>query len=268
MGRDRHARQSFLGPDSERRLGVCTVGVVGLGGGGSLIAQQLAHVGVRRFVLCDPDTIEDTNLNRLVGGTAADALLAVPKVFALGRLILGVAPEAVVSARPARWQDVAETLRRCDVIVGCVDSFQQRHELEVFARRFLIPYLDIGLDVAIVGEEPPRMYGQVFLSMPGAACLRCAGILTEERLAQEAAQYGDAGGRPQVVWANGVLASTAVGILVDIVTDWTRSIRGPCYLSYDANRCTVERHSRCPYLPTTCSHFALKDLGAPRLARL
>ena len=169
MCSERHSRQSFLGPDSERTLADCTVGIVGLGGGGSHIAQQLAHVGVRDFVLRDPDTVEDSNLNRLVGGTAADALLDVPKVHALGRLILGVAPDARVEALQARWQNDPEALRRCDVFFGCVDSFAQRHELEVFARRSLIPYIDIGLDVVAVDGEPPQMGGQVFLSMPGAA---------------------------------------------------------------------------------------------------
>jgi hypothetical protein len=268
MGSDRHARQSFLGPESERILGGCTVGIVGLGGGGSHVAQQLVHVGVRHFVLYDPDAVEDTNLNRLVGGTAADAVLAVPKVHALGRLILGVAPEARVDPFPKRWQDAPEPLRGCDVILGCVDTFQQRHELEVCARRFLIPYIDIGLDVVAADREPPRMGGQVFLSMPGYPCLWCAGFLTDERLAREAEKYGDTGGRPQVVWANGVLASSAVGILVDLLTNWTRSQCGTVFLSYDANLGTVTPHPRRPYLPAACEHYPPRSVGTPTLRKI
>jgi tRNA A37 threonylcarbamoyladenosine dehydratase len=41
MSVDRYSRQSFLGPDAEARIPRCTVGVVGLGGGGSHIVQQL-----------------------------------------------------------------------------------------------------------------------------------------------------------------------------------------------------------------------------------
>jgi hypothetical protein len=64
--------------------------------------------------------------------------------------------------------------------------------------------------------------------------------MTDEKLAQEAARYGDAGPRPQVVWPNGVLASTAVGLAVDLVTDWTRRRRTHAYLVYDGNAATVK----------------------------
>lgn len=44
-------RQSFLGPESDALLNGSTVGIAGLGGGGSHVAQQLAHVGIGSFVL-------------------------------------------------------------------------------------------------------------------------------------------------------------------------------------------------------------------------
>ena len=50
MSADRYSRQSFLGPGSEARIARCTVGVAGLGGGGSHIVQQLAHIGFKRYV--------------------------------------------------------------------------------------------------------------------------------------------------------------------------------------------------------------------------
>ena len=69
---DRQSRQSFLGDHSEKFLKATTAGVIGLSGGGSHVCQQLAHIGVGNYVIVDPQVIEDTNLNRLVGGTAAD----------------------------------------------------------------------------------------------------------------------------------------------------------------------------------------------------
>jgi hypothetical protein len=51
--------------------------------------------------------------------------------------------------------------------------------------------------------------------------MRCMGFLTDAKLAEEAARYWKGGARPQVVWPNGVLASTAIGLAVDIVTGWT-----------------------------------------------
>jgi len=69
-------RQSFLGANSDKVFSQCRVGVIGLGGGGSHIAQQLAHLGVSNFVLVDPDHVEETNLNRLVGATKKDVARA------------------------------------------------------------------------------------------------------------------------------------------------------------------------------------------------
>jgi hypothetical protein len=64
--------QSFLGPDSDVIFAGTEAGIVGLCGGGSHLLQQLARVGIGRFVPVDYDRIENKNSNRLVGGTAAD----------------------------------------------------------------------------------------------------------------------------------------------------------------------------------------------------
>ena len=113
-------RQSFLGPDSERVLGAIRAAIVGFGGGGSHIGQQLAHIGVGHFVMLDPQAIEDTNLNRLVGGTEADVGVETPKVDIAARLIRAVNSKAEVQALQATWQSHIELLRDCDVIFGCV----------------------------------------------------------------------------------------------------------------------------------------------------
>ena len=104
----------------------------------------------------------------------------------------------------------------------------------------------------------------MILSMPGDLCLTCMGFLNETTLAQEAARYGAAGPRPQVVWPNGVLASTAVGIAVDLLTDWTRSLRSSVYLSYDGNRNLVQVHPRMQFPNVvSCAHFSVSDFGDP-----
>lgn len=108
------------------------------------------------------------------------------------------------------------------------------------------------------------MGGQVILSMPGSPCMFCVGYLTEEKLGREAAKYGAAGGRPQVAWANGVLSATAIGIAVDLLTDWTRSLRGPVYLSYRGNDGTMMPHPRLTHFRGgVCSHYPLDQAGDP-----
>ena len=90
-------RQSFLGESLDGILENCLIGIVGLGGGGSQIVQQLAHIGFKRYVLYDFDEIEDTNLNRLVGATKLDDELGLSKMMTAVRLIRGLVPDAVIT---------------------------------------------------------------------------------------------------------------------------------------------------------------------------
>jgi molybdopterin-synthase adenylyltransferase len=53
----KHDRQSFLGAKSEQNLKRAKVGIIGLGGGGSHVVQQLTHLGVGNYILVDPDMI-------------------------------------------------------------------------------------------------------------------------------------------------------------------------------------------------------------------
>lgn len=267
MTSDRFSRQSFLGDDAERVIAEAKVAVVGLGGGGSHVAQQMAHVGFRDFTLYDDDKIEDHNLNRLVGGTTVAVAMKLPKTMISERVIRGITPDASVQRVEQRWQLQPEPLRACDIIMGCVDGFRERWELQVVSRRYLVPLIDIGLDVNIVGDEPPRMAGQVILSVPGGPCMKCMHFITDENLEREAGRYGDAGVRPQVVWANGVLASVAVGVAVDLLTGWTRASPESVYLSYDGNASTVGSDRRLKFARGACTHFVSADVGDPEFRR-
>ena len=257
-------RQSFLGPDSDSVLNAATVGLVGLGGGGSHVAQQLAHVGIGGFVLVDPDAIEDTNTNRVVGGTLDDVAAARLKVAIAERTIRSLLPEARVTSIRDSWHSAVEDLRLCDVIIGAVDSYVEREQLERFARRHLIPYIDIGMDVHDLGKAGHLISGQVILSSPGMPCLRCCGLITDDRLRREAEKYGAAGGRPQVVWPNGALASAAVGLAVQLLSPWYPSPPLFAYLEYDGNRSTMVRSPRVEMLiEAICPHHPLEEAGDP-----
>lgn len=261
---ERYDRQSFLGRDSQKIISTAKIGVVGLGGGGSHIVQQLAHLGVLNYVLFDADKVEKTNLNRLVGATLDDAKRKRKKVRVAKRMIKGLHPTAIVEPIDDLWQNRAESLQSCDVVIGAVDSFSGRRDLELACRRFLIPYIDIGMDVREVDNQVPRMYGQVILSMPGKSCMNCLGFLTEENLGEEAERYGDAGSKPQVVWSNGVLASTAVGLLISLLTGWSGEKCPILYHEYDGNAFTLKPSPKLPYLKVeVCPHFPISDVGPP-----
>jgi hypothetical protein len=257
-------RQSFLGENSGPVLRNSRVAIIGLGGGGSHIAQQLAHLGVGEFILIDPDLVEDTNLNRLVGATQQDVDEGTGKTSVSARAVLGVNPGAKVRIETTQWQTCAVALRSYDVIFGCVDSIGERAQLETAARRYLIPYIDIGMDVHKV-DEGFFVGGQVAVSIPGGPCLRCMGIVNEGALKLEAERYGAAGGRPQVIWPNGVLASLAVGFFVHLTTPWCKPRELPILIEFDGNSQTVVPSTKLRYLDMDrCRHFAtLADVGDP-----
>lgn len=52
----------------------------------------------------------------------------------------------------------------CSVVRADIHGFIERRELDICVRRYMIPYIDIGMAVHYVGEEP-RLCGRVILSM-------------------------------------------------------------------------------------------------------
>jgi len=84
-------------------------------------------------------------------------------------------------------------------------------------------------------------------------------------LAKEAENYGAAGDRPQVVWANGALASAAVGMFTQLLAPWRPGGLSTPYLEYDGNTQTIVGSNRFEWMKgKQCPHFlGLHDLGDP-----
>ena len=251
----RHSRQSFLGKDSEVAIAQSTVGIIGLCGGGSHVAQQCAHIGIGKLLTADFDFVDETNLNRMIGSKPKDAEEKVSKLAVIERMVADINPKTKVQKLEGRWLENELMLRTATAIVGCVDSYSERDSLERFCRYHRIPYVDIGMDV----HETKAGYaitGQVIISAPGEICMRCMGFITNEKLALEQNRYGAAGGKPQVVWPNGVLASVAVGHLMGLLCPWTTDMKPSALIEYDGNRQILRASSKLEHLHNyKCTHF-------------
>jgi hypothetical protein len=259
----RSARQSFLGQESDAIFARSAVAVIGCCGGGSHVAQQLAHIGFRRIRLFDADYVEDPNRNRMVGSQPSDVADGRLKVHVLRDLIMRIAPDAEVEVYPCAWQDRHLYVRDCSIVFGCLDGFGARDELEGYCRRFLLPYIDVGMDVHELLAGKFSISGQIITSLPGGPCMRCMGFITEARIAREAERYGAAGNRPQVIWPNGVLASTAVGIAVQLLTPWHSAEIAPL-VEYDGNRHLLRPSAVVAALAgRRCPHYPLDHVGDP-----
>jgi hypothetical protein len=255
-------RQSFLGENSEEILRQTTAVRAGLGGGGSHVVQQLTHLGVGNFVLIDPDRIEFPNLNRTVGATYQDAVLGTRKVEVAARMIRAINPYARVLPIIGLWQENLESIRTGDIMFGCIEGFSVKVQLERVCRAALVPLIDIGMDVHVA--QPYTISGQVVLSMPGCPCFLCMGHIRETDCALDEQKYGHAGGTPQVVWSNGLLASAAVGIMVQLLTPWSKASTA-AFLGYDGDRTNLDCDSRIrSRILAKCPHYTdLNSVGDP-----
>jgi molybdopterin/thiamine biosynthesis adenylyltransferase len=229
---DTYHRQALaLGDDGHRKLEQATVGIVGLGGLGSAVAQQLAYLGVGAFLLIDDDRVERTNLNRLVGATRE--VVGRQKAEVASEHIRRINPAASVDALNAnvRSVEVLGRLSACDVVFGCVDTDSARLILNELANAYLIPYIDCGVGIDVEDGRIEDAGGRVIVWVPGRPCLLCAReidtrIAAEELESAEQREFRKRHGyvsgasipEPAIISLNGLIASVAVTEFLALIT--------------------------------------------------
>ena len=183
---ERHA-QAF-GSGTIHRLRSMSAGVVGCSGTGSLVAEQLARLGIGRLVLVDPDRVEEKNLNRIVNSGKEDAYLQRPKVHVLATAIarMGLGQEVLPLPMNLATTEAVLRVAECDVVFGCMDGVEGRHLLNRIATFYSIPYFDVGvrLDADGVGGIE-SIAGAVHYLQPGRSSLLSRGLYTIAQLEAE-----------------------------------------------------------------------------------
>ena len=224
---ERFERQARLfGSEGQRRLREMHVGVIGAGGGGSLIIEQLAHLGVGRITAVDFDRVETTNLSRIVGATARDAETGTLKVEVARRVVNQV--DASIAYRgiigDLAENAVVDALVGCDFLFLATDTVRARLVFNALTHQYLIPGIQIGSKVELSERGAiEEIYVAVRPVLPDLGCLDCAGLIDlfalqrEQRTEEEAEaqNYIGALGQdevvdPSVISLNGISASHAV----------------------------------------------------------
>jgi molybdopterin/thiamine biosynthesis adenylyltransferase len=223
---DRQVRA--FGRDGQRELERLRIGILGLGGTGSIVIQELVHLGVSDFVLVDPDVIDETNLNRVVGATAAD--IGTPKIDVAARYAKALQPSADITlVRGDITHDrFAKPLTDADLIFGCTDSHGSRAVLQQISYQYLIPCIDMGSTITAQDESVTGIHGRVQMLTPGYGCFTCAGLLNPEEIRRDMMIESERrldpyiqGARepaPAVVSINGTVASLAITMFLSVVT--------------------------------------------------
>ena len=249
----------FFGKEGQERLSEANVAVVGIGGLGSHVVQQLALLGVGRLILIDPEELDDTNRNRYIGVRHDDPVPGTTKVAIGERLAREINPQIKVLAidQPlANHLSFQAIISGSSFVFGCLDNDGARLILNELCLAYDKPYVDLasGIDV-----EEGRYGGRVCVRWNGTGCLVChevldpleAGLdlLSDEQRKNREAIYGmpiDALGAagPSVVSINGIVASLGVTEFM-LAVSGIRSERNSL-LTYHGNRGVVLAKSTPP----------------------
>jgi molybdopterin/thiamine biosynthesis adenylyltransferase len=256
---ERYSRnEALFGAEGQRKIAQTKVAIIGLGGLGSHVAQQLAYLGVAEYTLVDFDIVTESSLNRLVGAIDADVAAQTKKIVVAERTIKAVKPDARVKTFDGKVDavEVEPLIAEADVVLGCLDRDLPRLRLTDLCARHAKPYFDLASDTG--GEEDELWYGGRVVFCDGTRCLVCLQLLDQEQIARDSMTpeqratdtriYGVdrgalAGTGPMVVSVNGAVASIAVTEFIAHVT----GLREPAgQLTYRGDQQVIRRSLDLP----------------------
>lgn len=221
-----------LGRDVVQKIAASrNIVVVGVGGLGSVIAEDLVHMGFEKLTLVDHDVVEKTNLNRIVGATFQDAEDGLLKVEAVKNHLLAIRPELDIVTIPKKIEDVEtdDRLALADWMIIATDSHSSRFHSQDLAFKYFIPFISSGVSITVTDGAISDYSGEVIVVRPGdRLCLNCLNRINLTKKAEEenrgneigvtlASKYIDGASvhEPAVKTLNNVLGSLTVEALLN-----------------------------------------------------
>jgi len=181
----------LLGADAPNRLRRSVIGVIGCSGTGSPAIHLLARAELGELVLVDPGQFKRSNHQRNHASRRSDLLAnpAPPKVALATRLVREISPATKVTAFVGDLLDevVLDELLRCDLILGCTDSNYARAALGDIAAHYLVPVLDLAVQMRAEDGILREQLGEIALYAPGLPCPWCMGRVDVNGIRHETA---------------------------------------------------------------------------------
>ncbi len=167
------------------------VAVVGVGGTGSPVVEQLVRMGTGSVTLVDGDLLDTpSNVRRVVGSSPSDlrATTAPAKVDVVGRhldrLGLGVPVRRVFG--DVRQEHVFRELLDADVVICCTDTHGSRAVLNDLGSVYLLPVIDVGVQAgAKKNADLAALVAEISVLTPVTPCLWCRGHISAEVIRAE-----------------------------------------------------------------------------------
>nr|WP_300093478.1 HesA/MoeB/ThiF family protein [Sedimentibacter sp.] len=159
MGEVRYSRnKELISEEEQKKLSECTVAVIGLGGLGGHISEQLARLGIGNLVLIDADKVDESNLNRQQFATEEN----------IGQLKSEAAKNRLTKVNSAvnlkcyseyfDESNACQILSGVDIVIDAVDNIKTRFVLQKICKDVNIP---------MVHGSIGGWYGQVCFIAPG-----------------------------------------------------------------------------------------------------
>jgi molybdopterin/thiamine biosynthesis adenylyltransferase len=231
-----HRAALALGVDAlERMTDGQRIVIVGLGGIGSVIAENLIHMGFRDLALVDPDTLERSNLSRVVGSTVNAVEQGKRKVDCIRDHLLAICPRAQIDTYPLDVHDASldPVIAEANWVIVATDNHRSRFRIQRACFRFFVPFLSAGVNITVADSIVTDVSGEVILVRCGDHhCLNCLGRLNPLKMEVERnpAAYvatdlinrgyvsGENIKQPAVKTLNAIIASLAVDTLINQYT--------------------------------------------------
>lgn len=201
--------QMLLGAEAMQRLTRCRVLLFGVGGVGSWCAEALVRSGLGHLTMVDPDSVEETNINRQVPATAVT--IGMPKVEVMRRHLLEIAPDADITARQERFTaDNAEHfgIKDYDYVIDAIDSLADKMELILLATQKGGPVFFSSMGAA-TKMDPTQVRVSEFWKIDG--CPLAASLRKRMRRAQRFPES-----KFRCVWSPEVIRGREKGSLVHV----------------------------------------------------
>lgn len=135
-------------------LGNTTVAIVGLGGLGGYVLENLVRLGVRSFILIDMDVFHISNLNRQILSTE-ETLGKSKAEEALNRAKLIDSNVRAKVFKEKLDKNSEDMLEGADIVVDCLDSIDSRFQLEDLCEK---------MNLTLIHGAIRGYYGQVAIS--------------------------------------------------------------------------------------------------------
>ncbi|MDR1539619.1 MAG: ThiF family adenylyltransferase [Clostridiales bacterium] len=165
-----------------------TIAVVGVGGIGSIIAENLVHMGFKHIILIDGDKLEMSNLNQVVGASYKDAQNNAYKVDAIANHLRGINPkcEADPYKISVHSHEAEIALAHADWIVVGTDNHSSRFRIQEYAFKYYVPFITAGLNISVEGDKITDISGEVItVRIVDTYCLSCLNRVNYDAVAGE-----------------------------------------------------------------------------------